>query len=549
MTGNRKKDFIFELKFLLTIFLFICFMPSVNGFFVTFEGNDNESFLNEFNNLNIEYNVASSSFLKFPVLNSSLWTYYKNPNNNSVTYLQWTWYATNYSSLYSPSVKSSYIDWTDWSLAFLVSAGTYPSYNYYWALGPTYAKSRSPSYQWNSPTSLNDYLWLRFFKGSTWWSSLTSWTFLTYWFQRAEVIVWLKNDSIEYHNWNWAYSWYSTKTVFLSTPFNSFSFTKYYRWLWTSQPFLVCGPDWCNVLGWSYFWTYLPFDQSQPLKSPAFISWVMMISLNTPWTSYSTASSQSLLLKNSNTETWKVYFTFLDCAIPNANSIFDSSFCPVIRYWYISRNSDWSDYNMFDWSASFFNDSFNYNLSYIISQNSIVYWDWAYTNYLYSTWSEQIISWMVFTTSYSSIPSVSSWGGVFVPWWWLAWGGWAWDWTGAVFKLESATGENPTLYFFACPYENKWSFLTMQISNIPWLGAASGSRYDFNLLAPVTCFYSTFLEGKNAWIWSWFFTWQSINNNSYLWFTVTQAKKDSFATFANFLIDIPIAIYILTLVL
>lgn len=524
----------------IIIFLLLVFSFSFTQAyqFFTFEGNDQISFINEYNVIHPYFNAVWGNFLTFENTTTSLPLYSKNPNNDSAWYLQfWSYLGQTYGLNYA--VFSSFIDWTDWSLAFLIWH-TAPSYNTYWlSYAPTYAKTFTSWTQRLSPTLFQDY-GMRFFSNTSWnlQTTTTSW-FLQNWFKRADMIMALKNQSIDYHVWNSWYLAYSNKNVVLPnnwSPRRSY----YYPSIWSSQAFITIDNNTSRT--GTRFWTFWVFPQNQPMGTPPLWDNVLIINPNNPWTTFSTFNYKSILLRK-----WsipgQILFTKLDCASPDITILNDRDICPVLSYWELI---DW------DWNPWFW-----YLIWQTINDLSANFTETTRGNLtFFQTWSEQIIQTLVLTGGCSS--SFCGGGGV-------SYGGGAgddsplswsrrtydnswnliqitWDLLNALYSWSFQPAWSLNLFY--CPYS--WNFLSYKLSDIPWLGLIDDTSVDFDLFKPLSCMYSAY---KKGWSDMNITNFPTLGNQSWLlvnWGTLykpSDSNKNLFKVILDILLSIP-AVYL-----
>lgn len=485
---------------ILFLFLFVFFWYNfTNWFFATWEWNDNTSFINERYWLN--------NFL--PVIPYYDW----NPNSNDVNWVTLSGYVTQNPYVWD---QTYYVDFTDWSFLRLSYIPGSPA-TYLKGLFPTYSKSLSSEIQW---FSVNTSPWIRFFSNTSWQPTLNTWFVQNYWFKRANLIMNLKSDSIEYKVWNSWYNSYSNKNVTISEK-TSLNYIEYFPWFWSSQPLVLSDMTFTGLK----FMTYWVFNQNNFSSTPAKFDDVLILNVSNPyWTTFSTFVWKSLLLKK-----WsdRILYTLLDCASPD-EFINDPVVCPVLSYGYLSRNSQgtnldmisnnysWtnSEYNLFNHPAQWWRSN-DYQYQFVLNWNTlqrqIVWWFVQSNFYLISTWSETILQEWVWLTGWCD--------------WWFCWGWWITYWAGGgdwlvpgesgfnmSWRVKSGnvyvstywtyiprTGDlqfTSGLNLFTCPYNMSW-FLTLKLSNIPWLSLLSNTSIDFDLFKPITCLYSAYVIGSD----------------------------------------------------
>lgn len=532
----------------------------------------------------------------------SNWTSFRTTFNNYSTYsIINTWIIKTW-SLASYAIPSFYVGnyWADlWKFAVV---WTYDSWvfsviNYPWYVYTLNDSQRvGYSFWWFSidnleKASILDFTSYRFFRQDD--DLLSGWEqndyittpfradyFQKFLYDRTSYVYRYNNltyDRNFYDSWKkgltWLWYWnsYSFVSDLWDSSDNLMSFDEFYLW---GRSDIVMTPSYINSLnsfsGWRFehiailnpFW----FEQdNSDLISPTVILWKSRDYPN------------------------RLRVDVVDCSATTIEKINDSLICPLIKRWYLK--ADWvytnsikwqdislyntSDYDIlpFDnvlWSYDFAGQFSFLNFlgwAYSNSHLSDFYLDWTkigfkvYNNstisyefrftivedaYLTTTLWEQaqqgvlwafvpLFSWGVAQTGQYVLP----WQPWFTISWWVTIIDSNWTWW---ILSGSLTW---WLKLFLCPVTS--DFLVYKLSSLPLMSYFENTAVDFNLLAPISCLYWSYVQWKNAMVTTSFFTdtWTNlILERSENYFNADSTKaKNLFYLIINFILWIP-AVYL-----
>lgn len=462
-------------------------------------------------------------------------SYYTNWNNFISSNQFWA------NVLWNPyfSIGSDFSFW--WDILYWVKYLSGDWWTYWLSTGWRYWWVVWQDFDWWSKQLLSSTASYRFFADST--LSILSWwlpkNFLVDSIQPTSYIRYTNTQSTYYWNW-WSKDFYDVgqKWAHFLTHWNGYSYVSDH---WDAFDNYTNRTD--LTFGWR---SSFPIGENMVWYSSfSWLQFYWFLILNPDWIKQRKGSTtnQTIVISKSNEYTKRLRVDVYWCKTSYLDDLLNKNTCPLIKKWrlkYVSsskgytslsvENKEWNWYKRNTWldvlPYSDHNSSFPLNINdwkLDFPQFASLVWrddfiqdftyDWQYLDFVglvYENWmyalrytieedwtipisiAEQAEQWTldVFT------PLFSGWvvqtGEYVLPWQpWFVISGWVsvvdpnWTWF-----VES----NLTWWFraFYCPYD--YGFVSLKLSDIPWLSLLAWSSIDFDLLKPISCMFSSFWQ-------------------------------------------------------